>query len=79
MCCPKVGDRVRVLSNRNGAYKDLEGTIVKLESGGNIRVTFDSKWEEFLDDMGYLSKYAFVSKGTFCIVRRTIKDCIEVE
>ena len=79
MRCPKVGDRVRVLSNRNGAYKGLEGTIVKLECDGNIRVTFDPRWEELLDDMGYLSKYAFISKGAFSIVRRTIKDYIEVE
>lgn len=76
---PKVGDRVRVLSNRNGSYKDLEGTIVRLEGDGNIRVTFDQEWEDFLLDMGYVSKNALISKGTFCIIKRALSDCIEVE
>lgn len=79
MRIPRVGDRVRVLSNKNGAYKDLEGTIVRLEYEGNIRVTFDPKWEDFLLNMGYVFRDAFISRGAFCVIRRRSNDCIEVE
>lgn len=74
-----VGDRVRVLDNKNGAYKNLEGTVVKLEDHGAIRVTFDERWRFRLSDLGYVYKNAIISKGSYNIIGRRLKSYMEVE
>lgn len=74
-----LGDRVRVLDNRNGAYKGLEGIVVKLEDYGAVRVTFDEQWADKLRNLGYVYKNAIISSDSYNVIGRKTKSCMEVE
>lgn len=74
----RIGDRVRVSSNKNGPYKNLTATVVKIIDDSGIRVTFDKKYEIPLEQMGYMFKNAYISNGSYDFIDDR-KNCIEVE
>lgn len=49
----KIGERVRIKNNLNGAYKDMLGEVIDVFPSGTATVAIDHKFLRALDELGF--------------------------
>ena len=72
----KVGERVRVLNNKNGAYKNMTGEVIRVLLSGLAVVAIDSEFHKNLG-IGY-SYTPNIQFGNYEILAESIST-LEVE
>lgn len=73
----KVGDRVKIKNNKNGAYKDMTGEVMRVLISGLAVVAIDSKFHKNLRK-GY-SYTPNIQAGNYEILVKVKSMPLEVE
>lgn len=71
----KIDDRVRILTDLNGPYKNMTGRVIDTYSGGVV-VCLDSNFRREVDELGFVFRSVHIQDKNCQVIS---KSCMDVE
>ena len=71
----KVDDRIKILTNLNGPYKNMTGKIIDVYKGGVV-VYLDKDFHKKVNELGFAFRCVHIGNGNYQTIS---KKCMDVE